>query len=214
MQCIKSCRYRSGASVNINIKYRNGRECETWLLLPDGLVWLFWSLISWDYLNKTKRHPTSSDVWRLKRLVDARWSNEKWAHRKATVTQITTHNLRMHSHWGGRAREQGRTESRGCSEHRLEKTAWSDEAGFLLRQQMVRSEIGVNSLNPWTQPAWCQRSRLVVMMVWVCGECFPDALWAPWYQLVIAWNATPCLSLVVDHRLPFMAKVYHLFRPW
>lgn len=135
------------------------------------------------------------------------WEGQmSWAHRKATVTQITSHNLRMHSHWGGRAREQARRESRGCSEHRLEKTAWSDEAGFLFRQQMVRSEIGVNSLNPWTQPAWCQRSRLVVMMVWVCGECFPGALWAPWYQLVIAEMPHPVLVLLLTTGFPLWPK--------
>ena len=44
---------------------------------------------------------------------------------------------------------------------------WENEPGlmnlFLLRLQMVGSEFGINSMNPWTRPALCQQSRLVVV---------------------------------------------------
>lgn len=52
---------------------------------------------------------------------------------------------------------QPRTEIWGCSGRLLMKNvAWSDESEFLLRLQMVGSEFGINSRNPWTQPALCQ----------------------------------------------------------
>ena len=48
--------------------------------------------------------------------------------------------------------------------------AWSDESGFLLRNQMVGPEFGISSKNPWTQPALYQQSRLVLEVKW-CDEC-------------------------------------------
>ena len=70
---------------------------------------------------------------------------------------------------------------------------------FCWDAQMVRSEFGVNSMNPWTQPALCQRSSLVG--VWWCEEGFlGKKLWAPLHQPGIIWMPKPiccwpCASL-------------------
>lgn len=53
-------------------------------------------------------------------------------------------------------------------------------------------------LNPGTQPALCQQFRL--MVVWRCGECFLDTLWA-WFPFDYSLNVIVCMSIVADHVL-------------
>ena len=49
---------------------------------------------------------------------------------------------------------------------RQKNVAWSDNCGFSAEAADVESQSGVNSMNPWRQPALCQTSRLIVVVWW------------------------------------------------
>lgn len=48
---------------------------------------------------------------------------------------------------------------------RLENIRWSVESGFLQGLQMEGSEFGMNSMDPWAQPALFQQSRLLLVVL-------------------------------------------------
>ena len=144
MQCIKSCRYGSGASVNVRINHQNGSQ-------------------HWNY------RPSETPCW--------------W--RRSTENLIVEYNLTLHNtsnlETDGLQQQkttttsgptsisrhcQPRTERWGCIGHRRTKTGvedwknvtWSCESfDFCWGIQMVGSEFGGNSMNPWSQPALCQQ---------------------------------------------------------
>lgn len=45
-----------------------------------------------------------------------------------------------------------------------DSVAWSDEPPFLLKLQMVDSQFGTKCMNPRSQPALCQQSKLLLIV--------------------------------------------------
>lgn len=80
--------------------------------------------------------------------------------------------------------------------HNREHVVWSHESGFLLRRLL---QFSISSMNPWSQPALCQQSRLLLLMFW----WFLDTL----NPINHCLNVTVYLS---DHAHLSMTTVYHL----
>ncbi len=181
----------------------NGCWCQT------GLVWVFQKLlIYWDFhaqpsLGFTENGPKKRKYPNIRAAVV--WTKMPWwcqrrmsrlvrDHRKATVTQITTHYNQglqntISEHTTRRTLKQSGSSSR--RPHRVpllssknmtrrllfaqthqnwttedwKNVAWSYESRFLLRHSDVGSEFGVKNMKAWIHPALSQRFRLVVVVV-------------------------------------------------
>ncbi len=159
-----------------------------WLLVPDGLVWVFQKLlIYWDFHAqlslvftengpKKRKYPVNGSCVAENALMsEVRGECAVRDDKKATVTQITTRYKQgmqntISEHTTHRTLKQMGYSSRRPEAHQnwtiedWKNVAWSDESRFLLQHSDVGSEFGVKNMKAWIHPALSQRFRLVVMV--------------------------------------------------
>lgn len=78
---------------------------------------------------------------------------------------------------------------------------------FCCDMQMLGSESGINSMNPWTLPVFCQQVRLLVVVYW-CWECFLAHIGHLNINRIL-FETQAYLSIVTNHIHPFKATIFN-----